>query len=138
MEATITLRYLPSLPQGALNAAIQSTLFILTFRFEIAHISYSTAHRPLSSASLNSEVSNATTVETKASVNDILSMAADAEDMSVYSLDLDNQAMSFGALMKMSPVQPQVSLDITQRALMAYLWFTSGELDILCNLFFRP
>ena len=121
MEATITLRYLPSLPQGALNAAIQSTLFILTFRFEIARFSYSTALRPLSSASLNSEVSNATTVETKASVNDILSMAADAEDMSVYSLDLDNQAMSFGALMKMSPVQPQVSLDITQRALMAYL-----------------
>ena len=71
---------------------------------------YSTVLRPLSSASLNSEVSNATTVETKASVNDILSMAADAENMSVYSLDSHNQAMSFGALMKMSPAQPQVSL----------------------------
>ena len=47
-------------------------------------------------------------METKASINEILSMAADAEDTSVYSLDLDNQAMSFGALMKMSPVQPQV------------------------------
>ena len=74
----------------------------------MSHSYCSSALRPLSSVSLTSEVSNATTVETKASINEILSMAADTEDMSVHSLDLDNQAMSFGALMKMSPVQPQV------------------------------
>jgi hypothetical protein len=63
--------------------------------------------RPLSSASLASDISTATSVETKASVNDILSMAAETEDMSVYSLDLNNEAMSFSALMKMDPSQAE-------------------------------
>ncbi len=66
--------------------------------------SSATMHRPLSCASDVSSTATACTVDTKASVNEILSMAADAEDMSVYSLDLNNEAMSFGALMKMDPV----------------------------------
>ena len=69
--------------------------------------------RPLSQSSDLSTATNATDA-TKQSVNDILSMAAEHEEMSVYSMDL-NQAleegndggMSFSALMKLEPTSNQ-------------------------------
>lgn len=73
--------------------------------------------RPLSgTSSIASEASNATDATSKQSVNDILSLAAEAEGMSVYSMDTDlnaaleggvdgGGALSFQALMRLDPAQ---------------------------------